>query len=94
MAIVDAATGKIHLPPISEGLFLPIIPPASPGDPDQCPPWGAAILEFRPNSKLMIVKANPDPRHGRINYTHYFLWENDHWRLLSRVPLKPIKCDQ
>jgi hypothetical protein len=38
----------------------------------------------------MIVKANPDPSKGRNNYTHYFLWKNDHWTLLLRVPMKEV----
>jgi hypothetical protein len=86
-AIVDAVTGKIYSPPISEGFALPII---SPGDPDPCPQWGPAIAEFRLNSNLMIVSANPGLKEEG-NYRHYFLWENNRWKLLRRVPMAPCE---
>jgi hypothetical protein len=87
MAIVDALTGKVYTPPISpEGFMLPFLPVKVPGDPDAFVSWVAEV-EFRLNSCLMIVKANPDPSKGRSNYTFYFLWKNDHWTLLRRVPL-------
>jgi hypothetical protein len=69
--------------------MLPILPVKVPGDPDAFVPWVAEV-EFRLNSGLMIVKANPDPSKGRINYTHYFLWKNNRWTLLRRVPLKEV----
>ena len=85
-AIVDAATGKIYGPPMSHGLDLPSI---APGDPDPCPKWGQAIVKFRLNSRLMIVEAGTDLREDKINYRHYFLWENNRWKLLRKVPLAP-----
>jgi hypothetical protein len=73
-AIVDAATGKIYSPPISERLVLPII---TAGDRDPCPQWGPADVKFHLDSKLMIVEANTDWPRDKHNYRHYFLWENN-----------------
>ncbi len=88
MAIVDAATGNVYNPPISEGFLLPPLPATVPDEPDSFIPW-VADVSFRQNSKLMIVKANPDPAKGRTNYAHYFLWENNRWKLLRRIPMEP-----
>ena len=85
-AMVDAITGKIYAPPISEGLVLPVI---TPGDPDPCPQWGPATVKFRLDSKLMIVEANPNFPKDKMNYRHYLLWENNRWKLLRRVPIAP-----
>jgi hypothetical protein len=87
MAIVDAVTGKVFSPPLAEDFLLPPLPVAVPGDPDRFVPRVAKI-EFRPNSNLMMVKANPDPSKGRRNYTHYFLWKNNQWTLLRRIPME------
>ncbi len=90
MAIVDALTGKVYSPPISsEGFILPLLPRKVSGDPDAFVP-GVAEVEFRINSGLMIIEANPALSKGRINYTHYFLWQNNHWSLLRRVPMKEV----
>ena len=65
--IVDAVTGRVYSPPLSQGLMVPQITPSGP---DPCPQFGSAILEFRLNSKLMIVEANPDsPKGKRITGT-------------------------
>jgi hypothetical protein len=73
MAIVDAMKGKVYSPPISlKGFLLPPLPLKVPGDSDAFMPWVVQV-EFRLNSDLMIVKANPDSSKGRDNYTHYFL---------------------
>ena len=88
MAIVDAATGKVYNPPISEGFRLPSFPAIVRDEPDSFVPW-VADAAFRQNSNLMIVKANPDPSKGRTNYAHYFLWENNRWKLLLRIPMEP-----
>ena len=88
MAIVDAATGKVYSPPLSEGFRLPPLPATVPEKPDSFIPWVADVA-FRQNSNLMIVKANPDPSKGRTNYAHYFLWENNRWKLLRRIPMEP-----
>jgi hypothetical protein len=87
MAIVDAVTGKVFSPPLADGFLLPSLPLAVPGDPDRFVPWVAKV-EFRANSNLMIVKANPDPSKGRRNYTHYFLWKNNQWTLVRRIPME------
>jgi hypothetical protein len=45
-------------------------------------------LEFRQNSKLMIVSASPNylsPHHR--SYRHYFVWESEQWRLVYKEPL-------
>lgn len=89
MAIVDAVTGKVYDPPMSEGFLLPSLPATVPGDPDHFIPWVAKV-EFRPNSNLMIVEAIPDPSKKRGSYTHYFLWKNNQWTLLGRVPLRNL----
>jgi hypothetical protein len=83
MAMVDAVSGKVYDLPLSKDLRLPDI---MPGDPGQCPQWEYAMLEFRQNSRLMTVAANPDPLKEKGNYKHYFLWENERWRLVRRVP--------
>jgi hypothetical protein len=88
MAIVDAVTGKVYNPPISEGFLLPSLPAAVPDQPDSFVPWAAEVA-FRRNSNLMIVKANPYPSKGRTNYVHYFLWENNRWKLSRRIPMEP-----
>ena len=85
-AIVDAATGTIYNPPISEGFRLPGI---APGGPDPCPHWGPATVTFRLNSRLMIVDGNTDWPKDKHNYHHYFLWENNQWKLLQKVPFAP-----
>lgn len=85
MAIVDAHSGIVYPPPIeNEPLLLPLLLFPVPGDSDHAVPLSARV-EFRQDSSLMIVKANPDQ--GRSNYTHYFLWKNNHWTLLRRVLL-------
>ena len=90
MAIVDARSGIVYPPPIeSEPLLLPLLLFPVPGDSDHAVPLSAKV-EFRQDSGLMIVKANPDPSKERINYTHYFLWENNQWTLLRRVPMKEV----
>lgn len=82
-AIVDAVTGRIYGPPFSEGLALPVITRGGP----EHPQWEQAIVEFRLNSKLMILDANPGFPKDQIIYRHYFLWENNRWTLLRRTPL-------
>lgn len=85
MAIVDARSGIVYPPPIeTEALLLPLLLFPVPGDSDHAVPLSARV-EFRQDSSLMIVKANPDQ--GRSNYTHYFLWKNNRWTLLRQVLL-------
>jgi len=82
MAMVDAVSGKVYGLPLSKGLRLPDI---GPGDPGECAQWGYATVEFRQNSRLITVTANPQWKKGG-NYKHFFLWEGDRWRFLMRVP--------
>lgn len=90
MAIVDARSGIVYPPPIeSEPLLLPPLLFPVPGDREHAVPLSAKV-EFRQNSRLMTVQANPDPSKAGENYTHYFLWRNNHWSLLGRVPLKEV----
>lgn len=84
-AIVDASTGKIYNPPISHDLALPY---TSPGDPMRCLP-SPAPLKFRLDSSLMTVEANTDWPRDKPNYRRYFLWENNQWKLLPKVPIAP-----
>jgi len=96
MAVVDARTGQIYYPPLSENnpedqrLLLPSIIFPFIDDPHHALPLHSET-EFRQNSELMIVKACPDPAKGWTNYTHYFLWRGNRWRLLSRVRLEKIE---
>jgi hypothetical protein len=83
MAMTDAETGTVYSPPISEGTFaLPMLVfPNSAGS--------AADVQFRKDSRLMIVRATPHADHrGAIPYAFYFLWQRDHWTLLRRVPIE------
>jgi hypothetical protein len=83
MVISNAETGRVYNPPISEGGFgLPmLIFPDSAG--------GAAEVQYRKDSRLMIVRATPHAdRRGAIPYAFYFLWQGDHWTLLRRVRIQ------
>jgi hypothetical protein len=87
MAMVDARTGTIYYPPISDSgvgvdsLFLPLltIGRSVPANPD---------VQFRLDSRLMIVKATPHQAGQHPSYTYYFLWRDDRWTLLRQIPLK------
>ena len=87
-AVVDAGTGQVYEPPLSPGFLLPLLPALVPGNPKVFVPW-VAELEFRLNSSLLIMKANPDPVRERVNHIYYFLWKGNQWRLLKKVPLQP-----
>lgn len=86
MAIVDAKDGNVFFPPITyhDGLqarsfFLPFL--TYPGDVSQNPE-----IQFRLDSRLIIIKCN-DGAEERP-YTYYFLWDNNRWTLLRKMPLK------
>lgn len=82
MAMVDAETGVVYPPPKTSSargineLMLPILRDSRQG-PDN------VSLQFRPDSRLLIVDFTPD-RETRP-YTHYFLWDESRWKLLRRV---------
>jgi hypothetical protein len=90
MAVIDALTGRVYKPPISgddegrESFMLPwvVLPDAKTGA-----PW-VANSEYRPTSSLFIMKVN-DVLKDQENYTHYFLWKNNQWNLLWRIPMEP-----
>lgn len=79
MAMADAKTGIVYDPPSDNGSPLVIyVPPGAVSH--------AAEMQFRKNSRLMIVWATPE---GSQSYTYYFLWEATRWKLLRRIPVKP-----
>lgn len=86
MALVHAKTGTIYYPPISSvgvgvrDFALPLLTPpqAVSRQPD---------VDFRLDSKLMIVKATPKQTWEHPSFTYYFLWQGDRWSLLRKVPL-------
>lgn len=84
MAVADAETGAVYSPPLSarlRGLTLPLLAPANSAPSD-------ATIEYRLNSKLMIVKATPNAdRPSAVSYAFYFVWEGDRWKLLRRIPI-------
>ncbi|HEX3878735.1 MAG TPA: hypothetical protein VHW24_17225 [Bryobacteraceae bacterium] len=82
MAISNAETGVVSNPPFSDGdLALPLLTfPNSVGR--------AAETEWRRDIRLMIIRATPHSnRPDAISYAFYFLWQNEHWTLLRKVPI-------
>jgi hypothetical protein len=89
MALVNARTGEVSYPPISiEGIgrhtfALPLL----------IPPLAVsrnAEVEFRLNSRLMIVHATLAQTADRPSYTYYFLWSDGRWTLLQKTLLKDL----
>jgi len=86
MAIIDARTGEIYYPPITfegaglQSFDLPLLTLSDsvPQNPD---------IRFQPDSNLMIVKVTPSQTGKHPSYTFYFLWKQDRWVLLRKVPL-------
>jgi hypothetical protein len=84
MAIVDAISGAIIDPPISingigqASFDLPLL--QSKNSVSRNPE-----LEFRRDSRLMIVRATL----GRRTSSFYFVRETDSWRLIREVPFEP-----
>lgn len=82
MVMADAKSGSVYNPPLSAGgLALPMLMfPDSAGK--------APELEYRLNSRLMIVKATPHwDKPDAVSYAFYFLWQGDRWSLLRRVKI-------
>jgi hypothetical protein len=86
MALVNARTGDVYYPPITDGdaqnFSLPLLTEVGndvPGNPE---------VEFRLNSNLMIIKATPVQSQSHPSFTYYFLWNRDRWTLLRRDPLR------
>jgi hypothetical protein len=83
MTMSDAETGAVYGPPVSAGgLALPMLMfPNSAGR--------AADMEYRRDSRLMIVRATPHwDRRDAVSYAFYFLWRDGHWTLLRRIPIE------
>jgi hypothetical protein len=86
MAIVDAKTGDVYFPPISingvgaRSFDMPLL---AVGEANTQNPE----IQFRPNSDLMSIKATPDYLVNRLSFTYYFLWRQNRWTLLRKVPL-------
>jgi len=83
-AVVNARTGEVSNPPlaIDDTLALPILNVG--GD----SPGRNPELEFRKNSRLMIVSATPKwfVKHPR-SYRHYFVLESNQWVLVYKQSL-------
>ncbi|MEP6539866.1 MAG: hypothetical protein ABJF23_31350 [Bryobacteraceae bacterium] len=83
-AVVDAESGTVYNLPISyDGV----------GGRDFTRPFlnigytmpQVADVDFRENSRLMVIKATPKDQPK--SWTYYFLWQNNRWTLLRRIPL-------
>lgn len=77
MAMVDAKTGQIYNSPMADGLQMSWLDGG---------PWLSG-LEFRVDSNLMIMRpcANDD-----AVYDHYFLWQNNRWKLIRKIKQAPV----
>lgn len=85
MAMTDAETGTVFMPPISEGGFaLPMLVfPDSAGR--------AADFQYRKDSRLMIVRTTPHAdRPSALPYAFYYLWEGRHWTLLRQIRIERL----
>ena len=86
MAIVDTKTGTVYHAPITAGgiakprLALPLLTLGRRVS-------RVAEVEYRLNSRLMIVRATPEQTQRHPSYEYYFLREEDDWKLLRRVRL-------
>ena len=83
LAMVDAVTGEVFSLPLAMGdtLRLPLlcIGNSVGGNPE---------VEFRQDSRLMVIRATPDYfKSNHHSYTHYYLWRDDRWVLLRRERL-------
>jgi hypothetical protein len=83
MAIVDAQTGSIYRPPITadpQGFVLPLL---TLGNRVSRP----AEVDFRLDSRLMIIRATPVQSKAHPSYEYFFVFEGDGWKLLRRSRL-------
>jgi len=96
MAIVDAKTGHIFFPPLSEKqpadqrLMLPVLILPFRDEPKHAMPIHSEIA-FRLNSRLMIVKACPDPAQSWDNYTYHFAWQDNAWHQIYKRRLDKVE---
>jgi len=84
VAVVNARTGEVHKPPLAvdDTFALPLLSIGC------CSAGGNPELEFRQNSRLMIISASPNwfKEHHR-SYRHYFVWQSNQWILVYKEPL-------
>ncbi len=83
MAMVDGVTGDIYSVPLAtpDTLALPLlsIGYSVGGNPE---------ITFRPDSRLMVIRATPDYfKEHHHSYVHYYLWQNSRWTLMYREGL-------
>lgn len=83
MAMVDASTGDVYLPPLAvkDTLALPLlcIGNSVGSNPE---------IAFRRDSRLLVIKATPDWfKENHHSFTYYYLWQNNSWSLLYRETL-------
>jgi hypothetical protein len=83
MAMVDAVTGDVYLPPLSFAstfaLPLSCIGSWVPSNPD---------IALRQDSRLMVIKATPDCSHeNHCSYAYYYVWQDNRWILVYRERL-------
>ncbi len=83
MAIVDALTGKVYSLPLAKGLIVPWLDGG---------PWQASV-EFRLDSELVVMTPCPNMFEAHMAtvplFRHYFLWRDNRWTLLKKLPLEP-----
>lgn len=87
-AMVDAVTGAVYTLPLAlkdrsmhDTLALPWLRIGNSvgGNPE---------VDFRQNSRLMLIKASPDYfKEIHHSYAYYYLWQDHHWTLLRRDSL-------
>jgi hypothetical protein len=86
MAIVDAVTGTVYNSPMTNNLQMSWLDGG---------PWLPQV-QFRRNSRLVIMTPVPAMAKRPI-FTHYFLWKDNQWILLRKVPCgpkgSPTGCD-
>jgi hypothetical protein len=82
MATVDARTGAVYEPPLSDkgSLYVPL---------DNL---GDGEIELRPNSSLLVLRdARRDFKNRDSCGTYYFNWKDSHFILVGFVMAKPLK---
>jgi len=82
MAVCDLETRAVYNPPLSaNGLALPLLV-------FENSPGSDAEIEYRRDSKLMIIKATPRYwERSAKSYAFYFVLQNTQWKLLRRMPI-------
>jgi hypothetical protein len=75
MALVDAKTGRVYSPPLSEVGMELYVPMDMMGDKE---------IDFQPNSSLMVLR-NACKAARKECGVYYFNWECDHFALVKRT---------